>query len=77
MKLIKEYTDVETVLANIDKVSGKSLKTKLSEHQEEALLSKKLATIYTDAPVDLSMSAYELAPLKRGGTYCITGFRIP
>lgn len=64
MKLIKEYTDVETVLANIDKVSGKSLKTKLSEHQEEALLSKKLATIYTDAPVDLSMSAYELAPLK-------------
>lgn len=64
MKLIKEYTDVETVLANIDKVSGKSLKTKLSEHQEEALLSTKLATIYTDAPVDLSMSAYELAPLK-------------
>lgn len=64
MKLIKEYTDVETVLANIDKVSGKSLKTKLSEHQEEALLSKKLATIYTDAHVDLSMSAYELAPLK-------------
>lgn len=64
MKLIKEYTDVETVLANIDKVSGKSLKTKLSEHQEEALLSKKLATIYTDALVDLSMSAYELAPLK-------------
>ena len=64
MKLIKEYTDVETVLANIDKVSGKSLKTKLSEHQEEVLLSKKLATIYTDAPVDLSMSAYELAPLK-------------
>lgn len=64
LKLIKEYGDVETVLENIDKVSGKSLKAKLEEHKESAILSKKLATIYTDAPVDLALENYELKPVR-------------
>lgn len=64
LKLIKEYGDVETVLANIDKVSGKSLKAKLTENKESALLSKKLATICTTAPVDTDVAHYALAPLK-------------
>lgn len=64
LKLIKEYGDVETVLANIDKVSGKSLKAKLTENQDSALLSKKLATICVDAPVDTEIANYALAPLK-------------
>lgn len=64
LKLIKEYGDVETVLENIDKVSGKSLKTKLEENKDSALLSKKLATICTDAPVDTELEHYALSPLK-------------
>ena len=64
LKLIKEYGDVETVLENIDKVSGKSLKTKLADNKESALLSKKLATICVDAPVDTAMENYALAPLR-------------
>lgn len=64
LKLIKEYGDVETVLENIDKVSGKSLKAKLEANKESALLSKKLATICTDAPVDTEIKNYALAPLR-------------
>ena len=64
LKLIKEYGDVETVLENIDKVSGKSLKAKLADNKESALLSKKLATICMDAPVDTDVAHYALAPLK-------------
>ncbi len=64
LKLIKEYGDVETVLENIDKVSGKSLKEKLAANKESALLSKKLATIFTDVPVDLTMTNYELGAMK-------------
>lgn len=60
LKLIQEYGDVETVLDNIDNISGKSLKTKLADNKESALLSKKLATIFTDVPVDLDLTAYEL-----------------
>ena len=64
LKLIKEYGDVETVLKNIDKVSGKALKAKLADNKESALLSKKLATICTEAPVDTDIAKYALAPLR-------------
>lgn len=64
LKLIKEYGDVETVLENIDKVSGKALKAKLADNKESALLSKKLATICTEAPVDMDIEKYALAPLR-------------
>ena len=64
LKLIKEYGDVETVLENIEKVSGKSLKAKLADNKESALLSKKLATICVDAPVDIEVTHYALMPLK-------------
>ena len=64
LKLIKEYGTVANVLENIDKVSGKSLKAKLAEHEESALLSQKLATICTDAPVDCNVGLYELAPIQ-------------
>ena len=64
LKLIKEYGDVETVLENVDKVSGKALKAKLADNKESALLSKKLATICTEAPVDTDIAKYALAPLR-------------
>ena len=64
LKLIKEYGDVETVLENIDKVSGKALKAKLADNKESALLSKKLATICTEAPVDTDIEKYALTPLR-------------
>ena len=64
IKLIKEYGDVETVLENIAAISGKTLKQKLEDNSASALLSKKLATIYTEAPVSLEMQDYALQPLE-------------
>lgn len=52
IKLLTEYETVENVLENIDNISGKKLKEKLTEGKEDAILSKKLATIFTDVPVD-------------------------
>ena len=52
IKLLTEYKTVENVLENIDNISGKKLKERLTEGREDALLSKKLATIYTEVPVD-------------------------
>ena len=63
IKLIKDYGTVAKVLENIDKIAGKSLKQKLEANKESALLSQKLATIYTDTPVNLSMEAYALQEL--------------
>jgi len=64
MKLICEYQSVENVLAHIDEISGKSLKEKLTNNKEKALLSKKLAKIFTDVPVDLDLSKHELKGMK-------------
>ena len=52
IKLLTEYENVENVLENIDNISGKKLKERLIEGKEDAILSKKLATIFTDVPVD-------------------------
>lgn len=52
IKLLTEYETVENVLENIENISGKKLKEKLADGKEDAILSKKLATIYTDVPVE-------------------------
>lgn len=52
IKLLEEFETVENVLANIDKVSGKKLKEKLINGREDAILSKNLATIYTDVKLE-------------------------
>jgi DNA polymerase I len=52
IKLLTEYENVENVLENIDNISGKKLKERLTEGKEDAILSKKLATIFTDVLVD-------------------------
>ena len=43
-QLLNEYGDLEGVLGNIDKVSGAKRKENLTNHAEDARISKKLAT---------------------------------
>ena len=50
--MLAEYKTVENVLDNIDNISGKKLKERLAEGKEDALLSKELATIFTEVPVE-------------------------
>ena len=49
-KLLKEYDTLEGVLANADKIKG-ALGEKVRAGKENAILSKKLATIITNVPV--------------------------
>lgn len=65
LKLIAEYGSVEKVLEHIPEVKGKSLKEKLENNKEQALLSKELATICTEVPgLELDLSVYALKPLE-------------
>ncbi|MFD3157655.1 DNA polymerase I [Haloimpatiens sp. FM7330] len=54
-KLIKQYESVENVLMNIDNISGKKLKENLTQYSEQAIFSKKLATIMIDVPVEIDL----------------------
>jgi DNA polymerase-1 len=52
IKLVNEFGSVENLLANTDKLKGK-LKERVEENKELAIISKKLATIVIDAPVEV------------------------
>lgn len=58
-KLIKEYGSIENLLNNIEEISGKKLKESLVEYSEQAIFSKKLATIVTEVPVDININDFE------------------
>ncbi|GEO69931.1 DNA polymerase I [Levilactobacillus acidifarinae] len=53
--LIDKYGSVEGVYDHIDEITAKKLKEHLVEDHANAVLSKKLATINRDAPVDLTL----------------------
>lgn len=55
IKLLSEFKTLESVLDSIEKVSGKKLKEKLEENREQALMSKKLATIDCEAPLAITL----------------------
>ncbi|MBB6369083.1 DNA polymerase I [Chryseobacterium shigense] len=59
MKFLKEYGNIETLLANTDKLKGK-LKEKVEASAERGILSKKLATIICDAPIEFHQEQYDL-----------------
>lgn len=63
MKLLTAYQSVENVLDHADEVKGKSLQEKLKTYRDQALLSKELATICLDAPIDKDPGAYPLKGL--------------
>lgn len=54
-KLISTYGSVEGVLSSIDEISGKKLKENLETYSEQAIFSKKLATIMTEVPIDFDL----------------------
>ncbi|MFC5649139.1 DNA polymerase I [Paenibacillus solisilvae] len=51
LKMLHEFGTVEEVLANTDSLKGK-MKEKVEAHQEDARMSKKLATIYREVPLE-------------------------
>lgn len=53
LTLLRKYPSIEEIYDNIESISG-STRKKLEENKEIAFLSKKLATIVTDIPVDFS-----------------------
>jgi DNA polymerase I len=53
MSLIQQFGSVENLLANTDQLKGK-LKEKVENHKEQAVFSKKLATIITDVPIEFN-----------------------
>ncbi len=55
-KLLREYDSVEGIIAHVDELKGKQ-KENIETFAEQGLLSKKLATIHTDVPIEFDEEA--------------------
>jgi DNA polymerase I len=55
-QLLQEFGSLEGVLENVEKVSGAKRKQNLTDHAEDARVSKRLATIVRDIEVDVDPS---------------------
>ncbi len=56
LKLLWEYETLENVLEHAGEVSGKKLQSNLVEYAEQARLSKKLATMIHDVPLEFEVT---------------------
>ncbi|HNQ02962.1 MAG TPA: DNA polymerase, partial [Syntrophales bacterium] len=55
LQLIKDYGSLEGVLRNAAKIRNERIRKAVSEHAEQARLSRELALVRTDAEVDLDL----------------------
>ena len=55
LKLLSQYSTLEHVYDNIDQISGKRLRENLNLYREQAFLSRELATIIKDVPIDFNL----------------------
>nr|WP_312984250.1 DNA polymerase I [Clostridioides sp.] len=56
IKLIKEFSNIENIIENVDKLKG-NVKKKIEENKETAIMSKRLATIIRDVPIEFDMDS--------------------
>src|SRR5215207_9270379 len=66
-ELLQRFGDLETVLASVDEISGAKRKQNLTEHAEAARLSKRLATMVRDVPIELDLEAEFAREIDRSG----------
>jgi DNA polymerase-1 len=51
-KLLEEYGTFEGIYENLDNITRKALKAKLTDHRDDALTSRELVTLRTDVEID-------------------------
>ena len=66
-ELLLKYETLENLYRNLDSMENKKLAEKLAKDAEQAGLAKKLATIVTDAPINLDIEECSIKNLDKEG----------
>jgi DNA polymerase I len=61
-ELIKKYGSVESALDHAEEVTNKRYREALQQQREQVMMSKQLAAIATDAPIDIKLQELQLQP---------------
>ena len=56
-KLIAQFGSIEQMVGHVDEIKNDKLREQVREHADDALFSKRLATISLDAPIDFDEEA--------------------
>ncbi len=64
-KLIREFGDLDSLLARLDEVSPAKLGDKLREHVDQIRMGKDLSTIVRDLPIQIDLQASRLGDYDR------------
>ena len=64
VKLLAQYDTVEGIIENVGELKGK-LKERVEEFQDQALLSKRLATIKIDVPCEFDADKYKISQMDK------------
>ena len=59
-KLIKQFGSIENMLEHTDEIANAKLRSKVEDNAQLAVMSKRLATIHTEVPIDLDFEQYKL-----------------
>ncbi|MBM7692859.1 DNA polymerase-1 [Peribacillus deserti] len=66
LKLLQQFGTVENVIDSIPEISGKKLQEKVEANKDMAVLSKRLATITREAPIEVSVEDIEYSGPNHG-----------
>lgn len=59
-KLLSEFDTVENLIENYDSISNARISNLVKDYCDQALLSKRLATIFTQVPIEADQTFFEL-----------------
>ena len=59
-KLIMEFGSISELIANTDKITNKNLKEKIEENAQIAIMSRRLATINTQVPIEINFEEFKV-----------------
>jgi len=62
-KLIQEYGSVENIIENADSIKPDGLKKKISDNTMQAMMSKRLATINVNVPIDTEIGRFKIGEI--------------
>ena len=69
--LVREFGPLESVLEHADEVKRAAYREGLKSHRADALLSKQLVTLHTDAPVELDLEALRRQEPDRAAAHAL------
>ena len=63
-KLIQEYGSVENIIENAENIKPDGLKNKISDNTMQAMMSKRLATINVNVPIETDMEQFKIGDIN-------------